>query len=122
MAYGAGRLTDTPELRAEIEDSYARGFSCGGSARHALATLITPDRPELLRSIQAQTLVVHGDQDTCIDPARGAAAADIIPNAQYVLLPGVGHIVDDLACDAALDWLLCPAPAENTTGENHGVA
>jgi len=122
IAYGAGRITCTPELKAEVDAIYTAGYSCGGSARHALAILTSPDRRQLLKNIQCQTLVLHGDSDISISPQRGAAAAELIPDARFELLPGVGHVLDPMLCDAALNWLEPAASARTRIGESHGVA
>lgn len=122
LVYGAGKLTDGPELQAEIEKIHARGYSCGGSARHAMAVLSSPDRQHLLSSISARTLILHGDRDPCISPKRGRAAAGLIPNARFQLLPGVGHILDQDMCDAALKWLRSSEERFCADGEHHGVA
>lgn len=122
LAYGAGRITDTPELRSEVNAVFAAGYSCGGAARHALAVLTTPDRRQLLKSIQSRTLVLHGDRDSCISPQRGAAAATLIPDTRFELMPGVGHVLDPMMCDAALNWLEQAAGTRTRIGESHGVA
>ncbi|WP_120499007.1 alpha/beta fold hydrolase [Roseovarius sp. EL26] len=105
LYYGAGRVGLSDELIAEIEKIYLQGFSCGGSARQALAVLSSGDRRDQLRTIRARTLVVHGDSDPCISPQSGKTAAELIPNAKFKLLKGVGHIVDEQMCAAALSWL-----------------
>lgn len=105
LYYGAGQLQPDDDLRAGIEKAYMQGFSCGGSARHALAVLAAGDRRAQLRTISARTLVLHGNSDPCIAAHRGRAAAELIPDATFKLLPGVGHIVDEQMCNAALAWL-----------------
>ncbi|NRP13214.1 MULTISPECIES: alpha/beta fold hydrolase [unclassified Aliiroseovarius] len=122
LAYGAGRLEDGPELRAEIDEIMVEGYSCGGAARHALAVLTTPDRRDLLAHIQARTLVAHGTKDLCISPERGKIAADLIPGASFRLLPDVGHILDKDLCEATLVWLQSDTRHADRIGDCHGVA
>lgn len=102
--YGAWQVEPDDTQRAVVEKAYTQEFSCGGSARHALATLVSGDRREHSRRIQAKTLVLHGVGEPCIASHRGEGAANPIPNPMFKLRPGVGHIVDDTMCSAALDW------------------
>jgi pimeloyl-ACP methyl ester carboxylesterase len=37
------------------------------------------------------TLVVHGSADTRIEPSGGRRTAELIPDAKFVLLDGMGH-------------------------------
>jgi pimeloyl-ACP methyl ester carboxylesterase len=46
-----------------------------------------------LRRITAPTSVVHGELDRFIFTGNGARLAGLIPNARYVALPDVGHLV-----------------------------
>ena len=54
----------------------------------------TNDRDSVLRfgaQVQCPTLVLQGSQDAVVGPARGAAVADAIPQAQLITLDGCGH-------------------------------
>jgi pimeloyl-ACP methyl ester carboxylesterase len=42
--------------------------------------------------IRAQTLVMHGDADTVVDPRNGMLLAARIPHAQLMILPDRGHL------------------------------
>jgi 3-oxoadipate enol-lactonase len=46
-----------------------------------------------LRSIAAPTLVVHGTLDPLSPVANGRAIAELIPDARYAELAGVGHLI-----------------------------
>lgn len=59
-------------------------------ARMAQTVLIDP-RP-LLRTIQAKTLLVWGEQDAMIPIANAAEYLAALPQAQLVRLDGVGHL------------------------------
>jgi pimeloyl-ACP methyl ester carboxylesterase len=48
-------------------------------------------RDEALRSVAVPTLVMHGSRDTLIDSSGGRHTADVIPNARYVEIEGMGH-------------------------------
>lgn len=60
----------------------------------ALASLETLDRADLrplLAGLACPTLVMHGDQDRITLPAAGRYLAETIPEARWMLLPGVAH-------------------------------
>lgn len=60
--------------------------------RQIYATLMTRDDiTERVREIAAPTLVVHGEADVAIDPARAHALTDLMPNATLQTIPGAGH-------------------------------
>jgi len=42
--------------------------------------------------IHAPTLILQGDADTVVDPRNARLLAERIPDAQVVLLPGLGHL------------------------------
>ena len=52
------------------------------------------------RGIRAPTLVIHGGRDYWADPAGARAWATLIPGAQLLTLPGVGHLALHEAPDA----------------------
>ncbi|TMK88949.1 MAG: alpha/beta fold hydrolase, partial [Actinobacteria bacterium] len=43
--------------------------------------------------ITAPTLVIHGGDDPLLPVANGRRLGEVIPDARYVELPGVGHLV-----------------------------
>ena len=49
------------------------------------------DLPSLIKTITIPSLVVHGENDGLIPPERGRETAELIPNAKFVLVPGMGH-------------------------------
>ncbi len=58
----------------------------------ACAALRDADLTQRLTSIEATTLVVAGDQDSSTTLEQGQALAEAIPNAQFELLEGAGHL------------------------------
>jgi pimeloyl-ACP methyl ester carboxylesterase len=55
------------------------------------AVVTAEDRTELLRRIRVPTAVIHGEQDPLVNVSGGRATAVAIPNAELVILPGMGH-------------------------------
>jgi len=55
------------------------------------AIVKSPPREDALREVQLPTLVLHGTADTLIDKSGGERTAEVMPNATYVPLEGMGH-------------------------------
>jgi pimeloyl-ACP methyl ester carboxylesterase len=58
---------------------------------HALIAGSGTDLRPRLGEISVPTLVIHGTEDPLFPPGHGAALASAIPNAELLLLDGVGH-------------------------------
>jgi pimeloyl-ACP methyl ester carboxylesterase len=87
-----------------------RGIHPAGSARQLAAIVTARDRTEQLRQIRVPTLVIHGDADPLVHVSGGRATAKAIPDAELLILPGMGHdkprelwpqIIDGIARTAA---------------------
>lgn len=64
-------------------------------------TILTNPRPRL-RSIEAPTLVLWGEQDKMIPFANSADYVEAIPNVMLVKLPGLGHLPHEEAPELSL--------------------
>lgn len=80
------------------ESSRAKGemmFEYGVQPRNTMhqynALVKAPRREDALRNVQVPTLVMHGTADTLITPTGGERTAEIMPNATFVALEGMGH-------------------------------
>ncbi len=97
---------DYPQAHAEVlrraEQTWDRGFSANGVMRQMLAILAQPDRGPRLRNLTQPALVVHGDADRMVHLSGGRATASALPNAELLVVPGMGHdlprpLYDDFA-------------------------
>lgn len=79
------RLLDS--FNAEHE----RGYHPRGVARQLAAFLASDHRRELLQTITAPTLVLHGADDPLIPVACGYDVAAHIPGAEIRVIEGLGH-------------------------------
>jgi pimeloyl-ACP methyl ester carboxylesterase len=70
---------------------FGRGIHPAGSARQMAAVVTAEDRTEPLRRIRVPAAVIHGDQDPLVNVSGGRATAATIPNAELVVIPGMGH-------------------------------
>ena len=89
-----GRLRELAEGEAEVEREMAirnRGFYPQTMPRHLMAIFKTGDRSTEVATIQASTLVLHGADDGLLPPAHGMHTAELINDAEFVLLQNMGH-------------------------------
>jgi len=75
--------------RAYDRMSYDPGFS-----RQLWAIIDSPDRVELLKTIQQPTVVIHGKADPLVPYVHGEHTAQMVPGSKLVLLDGMGHRID----------------------------
>lgn len=102
----------------DVPDYWARGFPHEAVRRAEQMTTNGEDignMPALAqlamsyRRIPTPTIVLSGDKDGIVNPARHARALVVaLPNAELEMLPGVGHMIHHFAADriaAAVDRL-----------------
>jgi pimeloyl-ACP methyl ester carboxylesterase len=79
--------------RSQAAAAYDRCYSPDGANRQILAILAAKQTllRSLVKTISIPALVVHGENDGLIPPDRGKQTADLIPDAKFVLVPGMGH-------------------------------
>ena len=51
------------------------------------------DTTERTKDITAPSLVIHGGMDIMVEPIKGRAIGDSIPNCRYIEIPGEGHTI-----------------------------
>jgi pimeloyl-ACP methyl ester carboxylesterase len=91
-----GYPMDEAWIREVAGQSYDRCFDPTGIARQRLAVGASGDRIAALVDVTATALVVHGDADPWIPLRAGRATAAALPNAELLVVPGMGH---DLPCE-----------------------
>ncbi len=82
---------DAERLRAIGALAYERGMSPRGFLRHFAAAIKSGDRRESLRDVKVPTLVIHGTRDPMFPLAAGRRIAQLIPNATWLPITGMGH-------------------------------
>jgi pimeloyl-ACP methyl ester carboxylesterase len=83
--------SDPSEVRELAAQSYDRGTDPAGTGRQLGAILKTGNRTQLLRRIEAPTVVIHGTKDRLVRPSGGRATAKAIPDAKLIRIDGMGH-------------------------------
>jgi pimeloyl-ACP methyl ester carboxylesterase len=86
-----GYPMDEARIRDVAGQSYDRGFDPTGVIRQRLAIYASGDRTAALAHVTAPALVVHGDADPLIRLPAGLATAAALPNAELLVVPGMGH-------------------------------
>jgi pimeloyl-ACP methyl ester carboxylesterase len=83
----------TPDkvLKERMLRAIQRNVSTAGVARQMVAIAASGDRIELLQTIQAPTLVIHGAADPLVPLAGGVDTAKLVPGARLEVIEGMGH-------------------------------
>ena len=82
---------DEGQMRAYFALCYERSWAPGGSGRQLDAVARSGDRAEGLAALTVPTLVVHGENDTLIDPSGGRRTAELVPDAELLVIDGMSH-------------------------------
>lgn len=88
---GTAHPFDEAACRALLWEEVRRGRAPGGFGRQLAAIGLAGDRRSRLAVITAPTLVVHGTDDPLFPPACGEDTAASVPDAEMMLIPGMGH-------------------------------
>ena len=86
-----GYPTPLAERREAVSKNVQRAYCPEGTTRQLLAIIASGDRRTRLRTIQAPSLVIHGDADPLVPLAAGKDVAANIPGAKLLTVPGMGH-------------------------------
>jgi len=82
---------DEEEYREVVLEEIKRAYDPGSVGRQIAAIAVSGDRRPLLNAINVPSLVIHGMDDPLFPPACGEDTASSIPNAELVLVDGMGH-------------------------------
>lgn len=93
----AGKGASIPD---DMVDGYAAPFQMPGGVEALFAWSRAggqaPVHPERLRM---PALLVYGEKDTVVPPKTGRALAEVMPDGELALLPGLGHLAHELQPD-----------------------
>jgi pimeloyl-ACP methyl ester carboxylesterase len=104
LIWSSRRHADLGAIRKLAARSYDRAYYPAGAGRQLGAILLAGSRAGALKALNVPALVIHGLDDTLIDPSGGRRTAELIPGARLMLIADMGHdrpreLWDDL-CDA----------------------
>ncbi|MFE2021493.1 alpha/beta fold hydrolase [Streptomyces sp. NPDC059499] len=91
LTWASKRYGNPARLRELAAASYDRAHYPAGAGRQLGAMILGGSRADALRTVRVPTLVIHGLDDTLIDPSGGRRTADLVPGAELLLLPDMGH-------------------------------
>lgn len=88
---GTAHPLDAEACRALLKEEVRRGRAPGGFGRQLAAVGMAGDRRSRLAAITTPTLVIHGTDDPLFPPVCGEDTAASIPNAETMMIAGMGH-------------------------------
>ena len=91
LVWASRRYGDAAQLRALAASSYDRAYYPAGVPRQLAAMILDGSRATELTSLLVPTLVIHGLDDTLIDPSGGRRTAELVPGARLLLIEDMGH-------------------------------
>nr|BFD87056.1 alpha/beta hydrolase [Streptomyces sp. Xyl84] len=91
LVWASKRYGDAAVLRELAAAGYDRAYYPAGVGRQLGAMILSGSRADALRELRVPTLVIHGLEDTLIDPSGGRRTADLVPGARLLLVPDMGH-------------------------------
>ena len=103
------RLTNFASGEAAEKLSQAmrdRGFYPESMPRQLMAIYKTGDRSDEVKTIEAKTLVIHGEDDGLVLPSHGEHTAELIQNSEIVIFPGMGHNVPEDILPSMLERMI----------------
>jgi pimeloyl-ACP methyl ester carboxylesterase len=91
MVWASRRYGTRERAEALAAANFDRCFYPAGTPRQLAAILATGPRDAGLRELDLPTLVIHGTDDTLIDPDGGERTAELVPGARLLLVEDMGH-------------------------------
>jgi pimeloyl-ACP methyl ester carboxylesterase len=90
-AIGSPDEFDEPWQQRRQRAFIERAYDPMGIGRQMSAVTHSGDRVAGLAALDVPTLVIHGDADPLIDVSGGRRTAELVPNAELLVIEGMGH-------------------------------
>lgn len=94
---------DEEKIRERSAAEYDRSYYPQGTPRQLMAIMANGNRTKRLEKIKAPTLVIHGTEDPLIIMDGGKDIARVIPDAELLLIDGMGHSLPEAAWPQLID-------------------
>ncbi len=78
-------------MRWRTGRAFDHGYDPAGVSRQAATAFTATDRTQRLGAVRVPALVVHGAADPLVDVSGGRATAAAIPDAELLVIDGLGH-------------------------------
>jgi pimeloyl-ACP methyl ester carboxylesterase len=88
---GASTVSDRPEVVQQVE-GWVRDAPPASAAYAQRAMAARPDSFDTLRAFNVPSLVVVGAEDVLLPPSDSEQIAEVLPDSELVVVPGVGHL------------------------------
>jgi pimeloyl-ACP methyl ester carboxylesterase len=88
---GSPEHFDEDIARQRATESFDRSFYPAGIGRQLIGIQASGSREDALRTLDVPTLVIHGIEDPLVEVSGGERTAELIPNAELLLVEGMGH-------------------------------
>ncbi len=88
---GSAAHRDEDAVRAYVARAHARNPRRDGVTRQLMAVVAATNRELALAALSVPTLVMHGSEDRLIRPDAGRRTAELVGDAVFVELEGMGH-------------------------------
>lgn len=85
------RWFDLKRVRENAARDFDRSFYPEGGPRQLAAIYASGSRADALRQLRTPTLVIHGTDDTLLQPDGGRRTAELVPGASLVMVSDMGH-------------------------------
>lgn len=82
---------DPDRVRDRVAEQVDRSFDAEGTARQMTAILASGSRAEGLAEVDLPMMVLHGDADRLVDISGGRRTAELVRDAEFRLMEGMGH-------------------------------
>lgn len=92
---GPAYRSDEGVLREQLRRSAERASDPLATARQGASVIPYADRRDRLARITAPTMIIHGSDDPLFPVSHAEDQAAHTPNAQLVIIPGMGHDLPD---------------------------
>jgi pimeloyl-ACP methyl ester carboxylesterase len=91
MTWHSKKYRDAESTRRVAAENFDRSFYPEGAERQMAAIYASGRRAAKLAELRLPTLVIHGRDDTLIDPSGGFRTAELIDGAHLLLVADMGH-------------------------------
>ncbi len=88
---GTQRLFDAERATARAAVAVDRSYDPEGTARQLVAIFASGSRAKGLEQLSVPTVVMHGDEDPLVNISGGLRTAELVPEAEFRVLDGMGH-------------------------------
>jgi pimeloyl-ACP methyl ester carboxylesterase len=89
--WASKKYWDPERVQARIAAQFDRCSYPEGAPRQLAAIYASGDRGEALQWLDCPTLVIHGRDDTLIQPDGGELTAELIPGSRLLFVSDMGH-------------------------------